>query len=73
MIARLLQRAKEQEGLHQHFLEKGRSLGGANTKNRTMWIQKAADAATAAAHAYREAGEVDQALRWEQTARNTIP
>jgi hypothetical protein len=69
----LRQRAKNQEALHKHLLDKARSMGGANTKNRTHFMNTAADAARAAAEAYREAGDIVHALEWEQKARNTIP
>jgi hypothetical protein len=71
--AKLLAHAKEQETLYKHLRDKGQAMGGANSKDRTWAFRQAADHALQAAKAYREVGDVEQALRWEQTARNTVP
>ena len=70
---RLLSYAREQETLHKHFLQQARKLGAVASKNRAMWIEKARLAAEGCAGAYRSAGDGVAALRWEQTAKSTVP
>jgi hypothetical protein len=66
-------RAKEQETLHRHNLDRVKRMNGFNTKDRTAAIQRAADNALEASKAYREAGDTIEAMKWEQVSRNTIP
>lgn len=65
----LLRFAKEQETLYKHLWQQGRTIG-VNVRNRSYYIQRAADHAEAAAKAYREAGDVLSAIKWEQIAKS---
>jgi hypothetical protein len=65
---RLLAHAKEHEARCKALSDKRRALGPSR-KNRTMYAQQYADGAQQAANAYREAGDVENALRCEHMAR----